>query len=195
MNRLTPKQKEIFDFIVDTVATHGYPPSVREICAAVGLKSPSTVHAHLTALERAGLISRDAGKTRAITLTAGAGAGGGVPILGTVAAGQPILAVEDALGFLPFDPGKSGEYFALRIKGDSMINVGILEDDMVVVRRQPTAENGDIVVALIGEEATCKTLRRRNGEVWLVPENDDYEPIDGSEAVILGKVTAVIRTY
>jgi len=194
MSRLTPKQKEIFDFIVETVAAQGYPPSVREICAAVGLKSPSTVHAHLTALERAGLITRDSGKTRAITLTQGA-AVGGVPILGTVAAGQPILAVEDALGFLPFDPGRSGEYFALRIKGDSMINAGILEDDMVVVRRQPTAENGDIVVALIGEEATCKTFRRKNGKVWLVPENDDYEPIDGSEATILGKVTAVIRTY
>ncbi|HHU05603.1 MAG TPA: transcriptional repressor LexA [Clostridiales bacterium] len=194
MSRLTPKQKEVFDYIAQTVAAQGYPPSVREICAAVGLKSPSTVHAHLTALERAGLITRDAGKTRAITLTSGAGAGG-VPILGTVAAGQPILAVEDALGFLPFDPGKSGEYFALRIKGDSMINAGILEDDMVVVRRQPTAENGEIVVALIEDEATCKTLRRKNGEVWLVPENDDYEPIDGSEATILGKVTAVIRTY
>jgi repressor LexA len=194
MSRLTPKQKEVFDYIAQTVAAQGYPPSVREICAAVGLKSPSTVHAHLTALERAGLITRDAGKTRAITLTSGAGAGG-VPILGTVAAGQPILAVEDALGFLPFDPGKSGEYFALRIKGDSMINAGILEDDMVVVRRQPTAENGEIVVALIEDEATCKTLRRKNGEVWLVPENDDYELIDGSEATILGKVTAVIRTY
>lgn len=194
MSRLTPKQKEVFDYIAQTVAAQGYPPSVREICAAVGLKSPSTVHAHLTALERAGLITRDAGKTRAITLTSGAGAGG-VPILGTVAAGQPILAVEDALGFLPFDPGKSGEYFALRIKGDSMINAGILEDDMVVVRRQPTAENGEIVVALIEDEATCKTLRRKNGEVWLLPENDDYEPIDGSEATILGKVTAVIRTY
>ena len=194
MSRLTPKQKEVFDYIAQTVAAQGYPPSVREICAAVGLKSPSTVHAHLTALERAGLITRDAGKTRAITLTSGAGAGG-VPILGTVAAGQPILAVEDALGFLPFDPGESGEYFALRIKGDSMINAGILEDDMVVVRRQPTAENGEIVVALIEDEATCKTLRRKNGEVWLVPENDDYEPIDGSEATILGKVTAVIRTY
>lgn len=194
MSRLTPKQKEVFDYIAQTVAAQGYPPSVREICAAVGLKSPSTVHAHLTALERAGLITRDAGKTRAITLTSGAGAGG-VPILGTVAAGQPILAVEDALGFLPFNPGKSGEYFALRIKGDSMINAGILEDDMVVVRRQPTAENGEIVVALIEDEATCKTLRRKNGEVWLVPENDDYEPIDGSEATILGKVTAVIRTY
>jgi repressor LexA len=194
MSRLTPKQKEVFDYIAQTVAAQGYPPSVREICAAVGLKSPSTVHAHLTALERAGLITRDAGKTRAITLTSGAGAGG-VPILGTVAAGQPILAVEDALGFLPFDPGKSGEYFALRIKGDSIINAGILEDDMVVVRRQPTAENGEIVVALIEDEATCKTLRRKNGEVWLVPENDDYEPIDGSEATILGKVTAVIRTY
>ena len=194
MSRLTPKQKEIFDFIVDTVAGQGYPPSVREICKAVGLKSPSTVHAHLTALERSGLITRDAGKTRAITLTAGA-AVGGVPILGTVAAGQPILAVEDALGYLPFDPGKSGEYFSLRFSGDSMINAGILEGDMVVVRRQPRAENGEIVVALIGEEATCKTLRRRNGEVWLLPENDDYEPIDGSEATILGKVTAVIRTY
>ncbi len=194
MKPLSQKQKEIYDFITRSVSSNGYPPSVREICAEVGLSSPSTVHLHLKTLERLGLISRDSGKTRAIRLEDEA-APSGIPILGSVAAGEPILAVEDALGYLPFDPGKSGDFFALRIRGESMINAGILDGDMVVVRRQPSAENGEIVVALIGDEATCKKLRRRNGEVWLLPENEAYEPIDGSDAMILGKVTNVIRTY
>jgi SOS regulatory protein LexA len=193
MRPLSKKQKDIFDFITTCVVSRGYPPSVREIGAAVGLKSPSTVHAHLATLEKHGLISRDARKTRAIMLNAGSALG--VPILGSVAAGRPILAVEDAIGYIPYEPGKSGEYFALRIQGDSMINAGILNGDMVIVRKQPVAENGEIVVALIGEEATCKVLSSKDGEVWLLPENESYEPIDGSEAEILGKVTAVIRTY
>ena len=195
MKELSPKQKEILDFIGESVAANGYPPSVREICAAVGLNSPSTVHLHLKTLERMGFISRGAGKTRAIKLEAEAEAPSGIPILGTVAAGAPILAVEDALGYLNFDPGRSGDFFALKIRGESMINAGILDGDMVVVRRQPKAENGEIVVALLGEEATCKKLRRKNGEVWLLPENDAYEPIDGTGAVILGRVTNVIRAY
>jgi len=193
MQALSAKQKRILDYIAQSVKDHGYPPSVREIAAEVGLKSPSTVHAHLNTLERTGYITRDAKKTRAITITAGPAAG--VPILGTVAAGQPILAVEDALGYLPYDIGDSGAYFALRIKGDSMIEAGILEDDMVVVKSQPTARDREIVIALIGEEATCKRLSLENGKVWLLPENENYDPIDGDEASILGKVTAVIRTY
>ena len=194
MKPLSLKQKEIYDFITKSISSNGYPPSVREICAAVGLNSPSTVHLHLKTLERLGHITRDAGKTRAIKVEDD-GMSSGIPILGSVAAGEPILAVEDALGYLPFDPGKSGDFFALKIRGESMINAGILDGDMVVVRRQPKAENGEIIVALINDEATCKKLRRRDGEVWLLPENEAYEPIDGSAAEILGKVTAVIRTY
>ncbi len=193
MRPLSKKQKDIFDFITKCVVSRGYPPSVREIGAAVNLKSPSTVHAHLATLERHGLISRDARKTRAIMLNAGAALG--VPLIGNVAAGRPILAIEDAVGYIPYDPGKSGDFFALSIRGDSMIDAGILDGDTVIVRKQPTADNGEIVVALIGEEATCKRLSIKNGEVWLIPENDAYEPIDGKEAEIVGRVTAVIRTY
>lgn len=190
---MTEKQKQIYDIIRTYIDNNGYPPSVREICIKAGLKSTSTVHAHLASLERQGYISRDSGRTRAISLNNEPEFG--VPVLGSVAAGYPILAVEDAIGVIPYDAGDDGEYFALKIKGLSMIKAGIMDGDMVIVRRQPTAKNGEIVIALIEDEATCKRLSTRGGEVWLLPENDDYEPIDGREAVILGKVTAVIRTY
>lgn len=193
MQPISEKQKEILSYIHDEVSSRGFPPSVREIGSAVGLKSPSTVHYHLNALERAGYIERDNGKTRAISIVAGVDSG--VPILGTVAAGQPILAIEDALGYLPYKIEDSGDYFALRIKGDSMIEAGILDGDMVVVKSQPTANSGEIIIALLENDVTCKRLHLENGEVWLLPENSSYEPIDGSLASILGKVTAVIRTY
>jgi len=193
MKPLTDKQKKILDYIAEFISRHGYPPTVREIGAAVGLSSSSTVHSHLSTLERAGFISRDTNKTRAISLTNGLL--DGVPILGTVAAGEPILAVEDALGHIPYNAGERGEYFALRIKGDSMIEAGILAGDMVVVRSQPTANHGEIVIAMLGDEATCKRLHIEERQIWLLPENEIYEPIDGTGAVILGKVTAVIRTY
>lgn len=160
----------------------------------MGLKSPSTVHYHLNALEDAGYIERDNGKTRAISLRGYVERG--VPILGSVSAGQPILAIEDALGYLPYETGDSGEFFALRIKGDSMIEAGILDGDMVVVRSQRTAKNGEIIIALIDNEATCKRLKvEQHGQVWLLPENKAYKPIDGTGATVLGKVVAVIRTY
>lgn len=193
MQPISDKQRQILNYITDSVSDRGFPPSVREVGAAVGLKSPSTVHYHLKALEDAGYIKRDTGKTRAISLTVGVESG--VPILGTVAAGQPILAVEDALGYLPYEAGDSGDFFALRIKGDSMIEAGILDGDMVVVKSQPTARNGEIVIAMIDSEATCKRLLLDGGRVLLLPENAAYEPIDGSQAELLGKVTAVIRTY
>lgn len=193
MRALTEKQQAILTYIAECVREQGFPPSVREICDAVGLKSPSTVHSHLNTLEEAGCIVRESGKTRAIRLAEDMQ--NGVPILGTVAAGQPILAVEDALGYLPYDAGENGAYFALRIQGDSMIEAGILDGDMVVVKTQSTAYSGEIVIALIEDEATCKRLQVADGEVWLLPENADYAPIDGREASILGKVTAVIRTY
>lgn len=193
MAKLTKAQSAVLDCIRSYIKENGYPPSVRDICAAAGLSSPSTVHSHLNRLEKAGYIKRAEGQNRSIRLVGESASG--VPILGTVAAGSPILAVEDAIGRLPYDPEKSGEYFALRIKGDSMINAGILDGDMIVVRRQETADEGEIVVALIGDEATCKRLTVRGGSVWLLPENDNYAPIDGSEATLLGKVTAVVRQY
>ena len=206
MGNLTVKQQRIYDFILAFTDQHGYPPSVREIGAAVGLKSPSTVHFHLKGLEEAGMIIKAEGKTRAITLAApparravgeeAAPQADQIPILGNVAAGSPILAEECIEDYLTFDTqGKTGEYFALRVRGESMLNAGILPGDLVVVHRQPEANSGEIVVALFEDEATVKTLRRRDGKVWLMPANDDYEPIDGTHAQIVGKVVAVVRRY
>lgn len=193
MQPISEKQKQIVNYITEYVSDCGFPPSVREIGNAVRLKSPSTVHYHLKALEDAGYLARNSGKPRAITLACGVESG--VPILGAVAAGQPILAVEDALDYLPYDAGHDGDYFALTIKGDSMIEAGILDGDMVVVKSQPTARDGEIVIAMIDSEVTCKRLMREGRQIWLLPENQDYDRIDGSEASLLGKVTAVIRTY
>ena len=198
MKSLTTKQQRIYDYILDFTADNGYPPSVREIAAAVGLKSPSTVHFHLKALEDAGVINRSTGKTRAITAAEDTVMThpNQVPVVGNVAAGAPILAEEHVEDYLVFDTeGLSGEHFALRIRGESMLKAGILPGDLVIVHQQENARNGEIVIAMIGDEATCKRLDRRNGETWLLPENDDYEPIDGSEAVILGKVVGVMRRY
>ena len=183
MANLTHMQQKVYDYIVSCIQTQGYPPSVREIGDAVGLKSPSTVHFHLKHLEEAGVIVKGAGKDR-------------VPIVGSVAAGSPILAEECIEDYLPFDAGgREGEYFALRVRGESMLNAGILPGDLVVVHSQPTARHGEIVVAMIEDEATVKRLSLRGGQVWLLPENDDYSPIDGTYAKILGKVAAVVRHY
>ena len=199
MSQLSPKQARIYEFILSFTEKNGYPPSVREIAEAVGLKSPSTVHFHLKSLEEAGVITRGAGKTRAITavhhvelpLSAGENR---VPVLGNVAAGAPILAEECVEEYIPFDT--SGDAcFALRIRGESMIRAGIMPGDLVIVRRQDTAVNGEIVIALIGEEATCKRFSRKNGRIWLLPENEAYEPIDGTFARILGKVIGLQRRY
>ena len=150
------------------------------------------MHYHLSELSRSGAIEMDGGKNRAISLGAEA-APQGVPLVGVVTAGQPILAVENIEGYVPWE-AEAG-CFALRVRGDSMIEAGIFDGDKVVVRPQQTAENGEIVVALLGDSATVKRLRRRGGEVWLMPENPAYDPIDGREAQILGKVKAVIREY
>ena len=204
MGSLTPKQQRIYDFIQDFSSQHGYAPSVREIGAAVGLKSPSTVHFHLKGLEEAGMITKAEGKTRSISLTGASGRPADeavpredqVPILGNVAAGSPILAEDCIEDYLTFDTqGESGEYFALRVRGESMLGAGILPGDLVVVHRQPEAHSGEIVVALFEDEATVKTLRRREGKTWLMPANDDYDPIDGTHAQIVGKVVAVVRRY
>ena len=214
-------QMQIYRYIVDCVKAQGYPPSVREIGLAVGLKSPSTVHFHLKNLEEAGYIEKGAGKGRALRpikdideigtqstepvkkqekITAiGDEAEPNedrVPIVGNVAAGSPILAQECIEDYLTFDTGgDASQYFALRVRGLSMKNAGILPGDLVIVKKQQDAHNGQIVVALIGEEATVKRFSRENGEVWLLPENEDFDPIDGTEAAILGRVTAVVRQY
>ncbi len=206
MKELTQKQQVIYDYLKKFTAEHGYPPSVREIAVAVGLKSPSTVHFHLKALEEAGAIIRDGGKTRAITAVASVvpeeefPEPNRVPIVGNVAAGTPILADECIEDYLVFDTGnQTGEHFALRIRGDSMVGAGILHDDYVVVHRQPVARNGEIVIAILNEngeaEATCKRLSKKGGKVWLLPENDAYDPIDGTNATLAGKVVAVVRHY
>ena len=205
MKALTPKQSQIYEYICDFTDRNGYPPSVREIGEAVGLKSPSTVHFHLKGLEEAGVIVKSAGKTRAISLPNRAvaeeldGRANQVPILGNVAAGAPILAEECIEDYLTFDTeGLEGEHFALKVRGESMLRAGILPGDLVVVHRQENLRNRDIVVALFEDEATVKTLWRKDGVTWLIPENDDtetYQPIDGTHAELLGKVVAVVRRY
>ena len=196
MAELSGMQKRIYEYIASCIQQQGYPPSVREIGEAVGLRSPSTVHFHLKNLEEAGVIEKGAGKGRAITLTAPVVPEDKVPIVGNVAAGSPILAQECIEDYLTFDTGgRIGEYFALRVRGESMLNAGILPGDLVVVQQQHTARNGEIVVAMIEDEATVKTYSKQNGHVWLLPENDAYEPIDGTYATILGKVAAVVRRY
>lgn len=196
---LTPKQQQIYDYILAFTEGHGYPPSVREIAEAVNLKSPSTVHFHLKGLREMGLISQAEGKTRAISITDGTrGRRDQVPLVGYVAAGAPILAEENIEEYLTFDTGGvSGEHFALKVRGESMIEAGILPGDLVVVHQQPLARNGDIVVALFEDEATVKTFHRENGHIWLYPENSspEYQPIDGEGCSILGRVVAVIRRY
>ena len=200
MGKLTPKQQQIYDYILSFAGEHGYPPSVREIAQAVNLKSPATVHFHLKGLREAGYITQAEGKTRAISIV---GAGGGrkdqVPLVGYVAAGTPILAQENIEDYLTFDTGGlAGEHFALKVRGESMLEAGILPGDIVVVHQQPLARNGDIVVALFEDEATVKTFRRENnGHIWLYPENSspEYQPIDGEGCSILGRVVAVVRRY
>lgn len=196
MTQLTAKQQQIYDYIISFTDDHGYPPSVREIGEHVGLKSPSTVHFHLKGLQNAGLITQAAGKTRAISVSADLPKKDKVPVVGNVAAGSPILATECIEDYLTFDTqGLTGEHFALRVRGESMLYAGILPDDLVVVHQQQDARNGEIVVAMLEDEATVKTLQRKNGKTWLMPENPDYEPIDGDYAQILGKVVAVVRKY
>jgi repressor LexA len=205
---LTARQQEIWNFLVQYLDGHGYPPTVREIGEAVGLASPSTVHAHLANLERAGLLRRDPTKPRALELIGRRTVEPErppadvrrLPLLGQIAAGGPLLAdqnVEDYIG-VPEPLSRGGEEFLLRVRGDSMKDAGIIEDDYVVVRRQQDAHDGDIVVALVGDaewadEATVKRFFHDNGRVRLQPENEAYEPIYGEHVQILGKVIGVFR--
>ena len=192
MGRTSSKRDEILHFLTKFTAENGYAPSVREICAAVGLQSTATVHYHLNALRDAGLIEMDEMKKRAISLP-DAQRADRIPVVGVVTAGVPILATENIEGYIPWD-GESG-CFVLRVRGDSMIGAGILDGDKVVVRPQPDAENGQIVVALLDDSATVKRLKKTGRDVWLMPETPSYEPIPGNEAKILGRVKALIREY
>lgn len=192
MARTSNKREQILEFLTRFVNEHGYAPTVREICAAVGLQSTATVHYHLNALREDGLISMDEMKKRAISLPDSHRADR-IPIVGVVTAGVPILATENIEGYLPWD-GEPG-CFVLRVRGDSMIGAGILDGDKVVVRPQPDAENGQIVVALLDDSATVKRLKKTGRDIWLMPENPAYEPIWGNHASILGRVKGLIREY
>jgi len=199
MDQLTTRQRRILEFISQTVRDRGYPPTVREIGDAVGLTSSSSVHAQLANLERLGLLRRDPTKPRAIELAEHRPVGSVVPLVGRIAAGAPLLAEEDIEEYLTVPTGFAGEddHFALRVEGDSMIGAGILDGDIVLVRRQETAREGDIVVALLPgpaeDEATVKRFHRKDGRVFLVPDNPSLQPLEMTEGGVVGKVVGVLR--
>jgi repressor LexA len=200
--KISDKQREILEYIKQEILNKGYPPTVRELCSAVHLKSTSSIHSHLEALEKNGYIRRDPTKPRAIeiiddnfNLTRREVVN--VPLVGTVAAGQPLLAIQNIDNYFPI-PSEympNQETFMLRVKGESMINAGILDGDMVLVRKQPTASNGSMVVALVDDSATVKTFYRENGYIRLQPENDTMDPIIVSDCQILGVVFGVFRFF
>ena len=193
---LTESQRKVYEYLKYRLE-NGLPPTVREICRATGLKSTSSVHAHLKSLEKAGYITRDAGLNRAIHITGEQDTIQG-PVLGRGVAGMPILAVEETEGYVPYAPRRRSsdeKFFALNVRGESMKNAGILDGDIVVALQTPTALDGEIVVALIGDEATVKRLYREKNRVRLQPENPDFEPIYTRDVRILGKVVAVFRYY
>ena len=198
--KITEKQRQILEFVKQEILRKGYPPAVREICEAVNLKSTSSVHAHLETLERNGYIRRDSSKTRAIEIVdenfnLGRREVVNLPVVGTVAAGTPILAEQNIENYfpLPSEYVPNQECFMLKVKGDSMENVGIFNGDSVLVKSQSTAKNGDMVVALVDDSATVKTFYKENGHYRLQPENDNMDPIIVSEVSILGKVFGVLR--
>ena len=199
---ISKKQEEILNYIKNEILERGFPPAVREICQAVGLKSTSSVHSHLESLERNGYIRRDPTKPRAIEILDESfnmirREMVNVPIIGTVAAGQPILAEQNIEGYFPipteYMPNKQS--FMLKVKGESMINAGIFDGDKVLVKQQATAENGDIVVALVDDSATVKTYYKENGHYRLQPENDSMDPIIVPDCQIIGKVFGVFRFF
>lgn len=198
--KLTAKQEEILNFMKSEILNKGYPPSVREICAAVNLKSTSSVHSHLSSLEEKGYIHRDPTKPRAIeivddTFNLTRREMANIPIIGTVAAGQPLLAAENIEGYFPIPTEylSNKSVFMLKVKGNSMINAGIFEGDTIIVEQQSTANDGDIVVALIDDSATVKTFYKEKGHIRLQPENDSMEPIIVDDCQILGKVMGLLR--
>lgn len=198
MKTLNNTQKRVYDYLVKALDEDGVPPSIREIGAAVGLKSTSSVQSNLIALEEAGYIERNPMHKRHIRLKNRPSATPVVPLVGTVTAGMPITAVEMIEDYIPLFGGEADEadnMFALRIRGDSMIDAGILNGDIVVVEKTQYAENGEIVVAMIDDEATVKRFYKENGHYRLQPENDAYEPIIVPEVAIIGKVVSLLRSY
>lgn len=198
--RISAKQSEILEYIKEQILSKGYPPAVREICDAVNLKSTSSVHSHLETLEKNGYIRRDPTKPRAIEIVDDnfnltRKEMRNIPIIGTVAAGQPIFAEQNISGYFPLlaDELPAGDLFILNVRGDSMINIGIYDGDKVIVRQNPTAKNGDVVVALVGDSATVKTYYKEDGRFRLQPENDTMEPIYANEVSILGIVVGLFR--
>lgn len=196
MDKLNDTQRKVYEYLVKKMRD-GVPPSVREIGSAVGLRSTSSVQANLAALENAGYISRDPLRKRSIRIVGQGEAPLQVPLLGTVAAGAPLLAVEQIEGYVPYTGRISSDknLFALHVKGQSMVEAGILDGDIVVAEQTPTAQNGEMVIALVDDEATVKTFYKENGHYRLQPENSTYEPIIVDHVEILGKVVAVFRYY
>ncbi|SEF42277.1 repressor LexA [Eubacterium ruminantium] len=202
-DNISAKQEQILNFIKESIINKGYPPTVRDICTAVGLSSTSSVHAHLNTLEEKGYIRRDPTKPRAIEILDDDGFNlahrelVNVPVIGNVAAGQPILAEENITEYFPIPPEylTNNQTFMLKVKGDSMINAGILYGDTIIVEQTNYAKNGDIVVALIEDSATVKTYYKENGHYRLQPENDTMEPIIVDDLKIIGKVIGLFRSY
>lgn len=201
-NNLTDREREIYNYILNAIKNEGYSPSVRDICNALNMKSTSTVHTYLERLERKGMIQKESGKSRTLRIEnegIHSSSTVRVPILGKVAAGMPILAVENYEGYIDFPRPSSNvtsnDMFALRIQGDSMIEAGILDGDLIIVEKRTTAEDGDIIVALVDDEATVKTFYREADCFRLQPENRTMEPIYVRELLVLGKVVASMRFY
>ena len=200
--KITKKQKEVLEYIKNCILERGYPPAVREICDAVGLKSTSSVHAHLESLEKGGFIRRDATKPRAIEIldddfNLSKREVVNIPLVGTVAAGQPLLASQNIEEYFPMLPQflPREETFMLRVHGESMINVGIYDGDLIMVERTSVARNGEIIVALIEDSATVKTFYKENGYIRLQPENDNMDPIIVEDCEIIGRLVGLFRTY
>lgn len=200
--KISQKQTEILEYIKSQIINRGYPPAVREICEAVHLKSTSSVHSHLETLEKNGYIRRDPTKPRAIEIVSDEfnltrREIVNVPVLGRVAAGEPIFAEQNIEGYFPVlsEDMPSGEAYMLKVRGESMINVGIYDGDQIIVHRQNTANNGDLVVALVEDSATVKTFYKEDGHFRLQPENDSMEPIIVDQVEILGKVAGLFRRY
>lgn len=200
--RITAKQQEILEYIKSEIVNKGYPPAVREICGAVHLKSTSSVHSHLETLEKNGFIRRDPTKPRAIEIidddfNLSRREIVSVPVIGSVAAGEPIFADQNIESYMPVLPEDmpDGQAFMLRVKGESMVNAGIFDGDRVLVKKQESAENGEIIVALVEDAATVKTFYKEDGHFRLQPENDTMEPIILDDVTVLGKVTGLFRIY
>lgn len=194
---MNEKLKAVYDFTVQYLDNYGYPPSVREICAELNIKSTATAYSYIEKLKDKGLLTKDPQKKRALSVSGASQKFKSVPLVGVIAAGQPIFAVENLEGYIPLpdDFGRGEEQFALRVKGESMINVGIFNNDIIIISRQNTAENGDIVAALVEDEATVKRFYKRDGKFILHPENDTMQDMVFDEVSILGKVKGLLRKF